>query len=85
MVADFETVYPTGGPAERVTGTHGQRVMDQLGVRAPGRDVAFLYSGDGPVTGARGRYMYLVLDEGECVLAHGWIDGTTFDRALIAE
>ena len=82
MLKNFENVYPTGGPVERVAGARGRQVMERLLVSSPGEEVAFLYSGDGPTTGARGRYLYLVLDKDGCVLAHNWIDGPVFDRVL---
>jgi hypothetical protein len=82
MLADFQNIYPTGDLVERVSGEAGQRVMQGLGETGPGVHVAFLYSGDGPVTGARGRYLYLVLDEDDCILRHDWIDGEVYDRLL---
>ena len=54
--------------------------MQGLAVRGDGNAVVFLYSGDGPTTGARGRYMYLILDPADCVLETNWVDGKTFDR-----
>ena len=85
MLKNFENVYPTGGPVERVAGARGRQVMERLLLSSPGEEVAFLYSGDGPTTGARGRYLYLVLDKDDCVLAHNWIDGPVFDRVLGAD
>ena len=80
MVAKFQQVYPTGGPVEVIGGETGRRVMDRLLLDSAGRNIAFLYSGDGPVTGARGRYLYLVLDERDCIRDRDWIDGKIYDR-----
>lgn len=78
----FVDTYPTGGLVDRFEGAEGAAVMERLLVAEPGHAVAFLYSGDGPVTGKRGRYLYLVLDPGGCVLAHDWIDGEIYDRVV---
>lgn len=80
MAATFAEVYPTGGLVEHVDGAAGERVMNDLLAPRGGDAVAFLYSGDGPVTGARGRYLYLVLDAAGCILRQDWIDGEAFDR-----
>lgn len=85
MIENFQSVYPTGGPAARFEGETGDLVMGNLAVGREADEVVFLYSGHGPVTGARGRYMYLLLDPADCVLAHGWIDGNTFDRVIPAQ
>ena len=80
MEANFLRLYPTGGTASRHAGEQGRAVMDMLLFGDDGEAVAFLYSGDGPTTGARGRYMYLILDENDCILKHGWVDGRIYDR-----
>ncbi len=80
MTKDFLSVYPTGGHAARFDGAYGAKVMQGLAVGGDGDEVVFLYSGDGPTTGARGRYMYLILDPADCVLDSNWVDGDTFDR-----
>ena len=80
MTEDFLTVYPTGGHAARFDDALGAQVMQGLAVSGDGDEVLFLYSGDGPTTGARGRYMYVILDPADCVLDSNWIDGDTFDR-----
>jgi hypothetical protein len=80
MVAKYRQVYPTGGPVEVIGGETGRLVMDRMLLDSPGRKIAFLYSGDGPVTGARGRYLYLVLDERDCIRDQDWIDGKIYDR-----
>ena len=85
MMADFKETYPTGGPMERIAGARGQAALDFLAPGSMGKGIAFLYSGDGPVTGARGRYLYLVLDGEECILDLEWIDHATYDRAVPAE
>ena len=85
MIEDFQSVYPTGGPAARFEGEAGDLVIGNLAVGREADEVVFLYSGHGPVTGARGRYMYLLLDSADCILAHGWIDGETFDRVTPAQ
>lgn len=85
LAADFRNVYPTGGEAARHGGQRGREIMRKLFVKEPGHAIVFLYSGHGPVTGARGRYLYTVLDEGDCVLHHDWIDGAVYDQVLEAE
>ena len=81
--AKFEQIYPTGGPPERFGGAAAERILARLYVhRAEAESVVFLYSGDGPVTGARGRYLYLVLDTDGCILRRDWIDGETHDQAV---
>jgi len=85
MTENFLTVYPTGGHAARFDGDRGRKVMQALATDSIGDEIVFLYSGDGPVTGARGRYMYLVLDPGDCLLDSDWIDGDAYDRAVTAE
>jgi hypothetical protein len=85
MIGNFQSLYPTGGPAARFDGEPGDLVMENLALGREADEVVFLYSGNGPVTGARGRYMYLLLDPADCVLAHGWIDGETFDRVVPAQ
>jgi len=80
MTENFLTLYPTGGHAARFDGERGNKVMESLAVNSDGDEVLFLYSGNGPVTGARGRYMFLILDESDCVLRSDWVDGETFDR-----
>jgi hypothetical protein len=80
MEAKFLELYPTGGEASRHAGEQGQAVMEMLLFSGHGDEVAFLYSGDGPTTGARGRYMYMILDENDCILKHGWLDGKIYDR-----
>lgn len=82
---DFRNIYPTGGEVSRFTGAVGRQVMGNLSNRPPGHAVAFLYSGDGPVTGARGRYLYVVVDDQNCILHHDWIDGAAYDQAVPAE
>jgi len=67
-----------------VSGERDNVIPESLRV-ASGAAIAFLYSGDGPTTGARGRYMFLVVDEKDCVLAHGWVDGATFDDLQTGE
>jgi len=76
---NFLELYPTGGLVQRLSGVEARTAAESLRVDA-GAAIVFLYSGDGPTTGARGRYMFLVVDEEDCVLAHGWIDGEVFDR-----
>ncbi|HEX9791579.1 MAG TPA: hypothetical protein VGA60_13030 [Kiloniellales bacterium] len=85
MIENFLSLYPTGGPAVRFEGETGDQVEQKLAAGRDADEVVFLYSGHGPVTGARGRYMYLLLDPADCILAHGWIDGETFDRAVPAQ
>lgn len=80
VLESFLTIYPTGGHAARFDGARGEQVMQGLAVRGGGDEVVILYSGDGPTTGARGRYMYLILDPADCVLDSDWVDGETFDR-----
>lgn len=84
MHENFLQLYPTGRLVQRVSGAEAEAITDSLRVFA-GTAVVFLYSGDGPTTGARGRYMYLVVDESDCIRAHGWIDGEVFDRLQIGE
>ena len=79
MMSDFRQVYPTGTAAV-FEGARGRAVMDRLPLLPQGEKVAFLYSGDGPVTGARGRYLFLVLDAADCIVAQDWIDGVAYDR-----
>jgi len=81
MHENFLELYPTGGIVRRLTDEEARAATDALRV-ADGAAVIFLYSGDGPTTGARGRYLFLVIDEEDCILAHDWIDGETFDRLL---
>jgi len=81
----FRAVYPTGGRAGHFQGQEGREVLDKLLAGDDGRAVAFLYSGDGPITGARGRYLYMVLDEEECILKKDWIDGAIYDRLTAAD
>jgi len=85
MIGNFQSLYPTGGPTARFDGEPGNLVMENLALGREADEVVFLYSGNGPVTGARGRYMYLLLDPADCVLAHGWIDGETYDRVVPAQ
>jgi hypothetical protein len=85
MIGNFQSLYPTGGPAARFEGEQGDLVAAKLAAGRDADEVVFLYSGNGPVTGARGRYMYLLLDPADCILAHGWIDGDTFDRLIPAQ
>jgi len=85
MAKNFSNTYPTGGEAARFDGERGRMVMQGLATDTVGDEVVFLYSGNGPVTGARGRYMYLVLDPSDCVLDSDWIDGDAYDRAVPAE
>ena len=80
MEAKFLELYPTGSEASRHSGEQGRAVMDMLLFSGQGDEVAFLYSGDGPSTGARGRYMYMILDEDDCILKDGWLDGKVYDR-----
>jgi hypothetical protein len=80
MTENFMNVYPTGGHAARFDGERGDKVMEGLDIKGDGDEVLFLYSGHGPTTGARGRYMYLILDEADCILDSDWVDGDTFDR-----
>jgi hypothetical protein len=82
LTQKFVDIYPTGGQVARLTGDAAQAAMTRLGVGGKGVEIAFLYSGDGPVTGARGRYLFLVLDPGDCIAAQDWIDGETFDGAV---
>ena len=82
MEANFLQLYPTGGEISRHAGDRGQAVMDMLLFGGDGETVAFLYSGDGPTTGARGRYMYLILDDNDCIVKHGWVDGRVYDRLV---
>lgn len=84
MHENFLELYPTGGLVRRLSDAEGRMAAESLRV-ASGAAIAFLYSGDGPTTGARGRYMFLVVDEEDCVLAHGWVDGATFDDLQIGE
>src|SRR3972149_1163441 len=77
MIEDFQSVYPTGGPAARFEGEAGDLVIGNLAVGREADEVVFLYSGHGPVTGARGRDMYLLLDPADCILAPGWVARTT--------
>lgn len=81
---DFLELYPTGGLVHRLAGAEARAAAEELRA-ATGTEILFLYSGDGPTTGARGRYMFLVVDEAACVLAHGWIDGDAFDRLTISD
>ncbi|RMD61749.1 MAG: hypothetical protein D6826_09125 [Alphaproteobacteria bacterium] len=83
-VDNFMELYPTGSEVERFTGARGQVILERLFAGDDSRAVAFLYSGDGPVTGKRGRYVFLILDDGDCILRHQWIDGDVYDR-IIAE
>jgi len=85
MTENFLSVYPTGSHAARFDGERGERVMQGLAIRGEGDEVVFLYSGDGPTTGARGRYMFLILDSDDCILDSDWVDGDTFDRVVPAE
>ncbi|HEY5597486.1 MAG TPA: hypothetical protein VIK47_01665 [Kiloniellales bacterium] len=85
MARNFLSLYPTGGHVARFDGRRGDRMMQALAARTDPDEVVFLYSGDGPVTGARGRYMYLLLDPADCILGHDWIDGETFDRVTAPE
>jgi hypothetical protein len=80
LMENFLSVYPTGGHAARFDGASGDRVMEGLAISGDGDEVVFLYSGDGPTTGARGRYMYVILDPADCVTDSSWVDGETFDR-----
>ncbi len=81
----FLQTYPSGGLTETYEGEVGAEVMQRLHRPGAGPAVSFLYSGDGPVTGKRGRYLYLVHDGGSCVLAKDWIDGETHDWAVDTE
>ncbi len=81
----FLQTYPSGGLTETYEGEVGAEVMQRLHRPGAGPAVSFLYSGDGPVTGKRGRYLYLVHDGGSCVLAKDWIDGETYDWAVSAQ
>jgi len=85
MTEEFLSVYPTGGHAARFDGARGEMVMQGLAIRGEGDEVIFLYSGNGPATGARGRYMYLILDSAGCILDSDWVDGDTFDRVVPAD
>ncbi|MFQ5773605.1 MAG: hypothetical protein ACE5GS_03710 [Kiloniellaceae bacterium] len=85
LMMSFLEVYPTGGEVNRLSGAPGRNVMKTLSADSAGHAVAFLYSGDGPVTGARGRYLYVVLDAQDCILRHDWIDAADYDRAVPAE
>lgn len=85
MAKNFGDLYPTGGEAARFDGERGRKVMGGLATDAVGDEVVFLYSGNGPVTGARGRYMYLVLDPSDCILDSDWIDGDSYDHATTVE
>lgn len=85
LVERFQEVYPTGGLAVRLDGDGGRRVMDALDITKGPETIVFLYSGDGPITGARGRYMYLVLDGKDCIRQHDWIDGTIYDEVTRVE
>ncbi len=85
MTRNFLSLYPTGGHVARFDGEQGDRVMGALARSTDPDEVLFLYSGDGPVTGARGRYMYLLLDPADCILGSDWIDGETFDRITAPE
>ncbi len=85
MTEEFLSVYPTGSQAARFDGERGEKVMQGLAIRGEADAVLFLYSGNGPTTGARGRYMYLILDSAGCILDSDWVDGDTFDRAVPAE
>jgi hypothetical protein len=82
VAANFKQVYPTGGPMARYRGEEARAVIRALPSAASGRQVAFLYSGDGPVTGARGRYLYLILGPKDCIRSQDWIDGAACDRAV---
>ncbi len=84
MAENFLTLYPTGGHAARFDGEHADKVIAILAFDG-GDEVVFLYSGDGPVTGARGRYMYLILDPADCIVTSDWVDGETFDRLISPE
>lgn len=81
----FLQTYPSGGLTETYEGEVGAEIMQRLHRPRAGPAVSFLYSGDGPVTGKRGRYLYLVQDGGSCVLAKDWIDGETYDWAVSAQ
>jgi hypothetical protein len=81
----FLSLYPTGGNVARFDGARGDKVMQALAFDGDGDEVVFLYSGDGPVTGARGRYMYLILDPADCIIDSGWIEGAAFDRLGASE
>ncbi len=68
-----------GTAVAQLASQHSEQVLGR-GLIGDGKAVVFLYSGDGPTTGARGRYMYLILDPADCVLDTKWVDGETFDR-----
>ena len=87
MAKDFLDVYPTGGHAARFDGDHGGKVIQGLAFYgdSDGGEVVFFYSGDGPTTGARGRYMYMILNRAGCILHSDWVDGDTFDRVSSTE
>lgn len=85
LAADFQNAYPTGGEVLRRDGKRGREIMQRLFVERPGHAIVFLYSGHGPVTGARGRYLYTVLDEQDCILHHDWIDGAVYDQVVGSE
>jgi hypothetical protein len=79
LTENFLEAYPSGGLAETYEGAAGAEIMQRLHRPGAGPAVSFLYSGDGPVTGKRGRYLYLVHDGADCVLVKDWIDGETYD------
>lgn len=85
MIENFMSVYPTGSHAARFGGAPGEKIMRGLAIEGDGDEVVFLYSGDGPTTGARGRYMYMILDSADCILHSDWVDGDAFDRVVPAE
>lgn len=82
LVERFQEVYPTGGLEVRLHGDGGRRVMDALDLARSATAIAFLYSGDGPITGARSRYLYLIVDGEDCIRQHDWIDGARFDEVM---
>ena len=85
LTESFLQAYPSGGLAETYEGEEGAEIMQRLHRPRAGPAVSFLYSGDGPMTGKRGRYLYLVHVGGSCVLAKDWIDGETHDWAVSAQ
>lgn len=85
MAETFLSVYPTGGRAAHIDGDHAEKIIHGLAVGGDGDSVMFFYSGDGPTTGNRGRYMYLILDGPGCIVHSDWVDGDVFDRLSSTE